>query len=145
MKQGYGHINLPGLGKAALMVTHLALWTRSHSLRPTRRDHVSHLCHTPACFNPVHLCSEHRLMNAGRNGCLAFRDAQCLESDCIHTPPCIVAYKANPLRVKDKSTKVSTGTADNSKSRKRRRINNESADEEEAEDDEREVVDLISD
>jgi len=148
MKQGYGHINLCGLGKTALMVTHLALWTRSHSLRPTRRDHVSHLCHTPACFNPVHLCSEHRLMNAGRNGCLAFRDDQCLESDCIHTPPCIAAYRANPLRVKDKSTKATTGTADNSYSHKHKKqrvdtTESEESDKEEAEENEREIVDLI--
>jgi len=111
-KQGYGYIGLLGLGKASLMVTHLALWTRSHSLSPSRRDHVSHLCHTPACFNPNHLCQEHRLMNAGRNGCKAFRDPQCLTSDCIHTPPCIVAHRANPDRVMDKSTVASGGTSD---------------------------------
>jgi hypothetical protein len=150
-KQGYGYINLVGLGKTALMVTHLALWTRCHSLRPTRRDHVSHLCHTPECFNPDHLCSEHRLMNAGRNGCLAFRDDQCLVSDCIHIPPCIVAYTTNLKRVKDKSTKASTGIADNSidsffKPRKKQRVSNESeTDEEEAEDDDHETVELPSD
>ena len=143
-KQGYGYINLSGLGKTALMVTHLALWTRSHSLRPTRRDHVSHLCHTPECYNPDHLCSEHRLMNAARNGCLAFRDVQCLVSDCIHTPSCIVAHRPNAERVQDKSTKASTGTADNSKSRKRKRVSSES-DEEEAEDDKCDTIDLVSD
>jgi len=113
-KQGYGYIGLLGLGKASLMVTHLALWTRSHSLRPTRRDQVSHLCHTPACFNPNHLRQEHRLLNAGRNGCQAFRDLECLISDCIHTPACIVAHTANPDRVVDKSTVASRGTSDNS-------------------------------
>jgi len=111
-KQGYGYIGLLGMGKASLMTTHLALWTRSHSLKPTRRDHVSHLCHTPACFNPNHLCQEHRLMNAGRNGCLAFRDQECLISDCLQTPPCIVAHRANPDRVMDKFTVASTGTSD---------------------------------
>jgi len=114
-KQGYGYIGLLGLGKASLMTTHLALWTRSHSLTPSRRDHVSHLCHTPACFNPNHLCQEHRLMNAGRNGCRAFRDQERLISDCIHTPPCIVAHTANPDRVLDKSTVASPGTTDSSK------------------------------
>jgi len=72
-KQGYGYISLLGLGKTSLMVTHLALWTRSHSLQPSRRFHVSHLCHRPACFNPDHLCQEHRESNAVRNGCRAFR------------------------------------------------------------------------
>jgi len=124
-KQGYGYIGLLGLGKASLMVTHLALWTRSHSVTPTRRDHVSHLCHTPACFNPDHLCQEHRLMNAGRNGCLAFRDPQCLISDCIHTPACIVAHTANTDRVVDKSTVASEGTSDNSNSTPRKRKRDE--------------------
>jgi len=57
-KQGYGYISLLGLGKTSLMVTHLALWTRSHSLQPSRRFHVSHLCHRPACFNPETICAE---------------------------------------------------------------------------------------
>jgi len=113
MKQGYGYIGLLGLGRASLMVTHLALWTRMHTLQPTRRNHVSHLCHTPACFNPDHLCQEHRLMNANRNGCQAFRDHLCLTSDCAHTPPCIVAHQANPDRVRDKSTVALTGNPDN--------------------------------
>jgi len=115
-KQGYGYIALLGLGKTSLMVTHLALWTRSRSLRPSRRFHVSHLCHRPACFNPDHLCQEHREHNAVRNGCRAFRDEDCLVSDCIHHPPCIVAHVENEHRVKDKSTKASSSPA----SRKRK-------------------------
>jgi len=107
-KQGYGYISLIGLGKTSLMVTHLALWTRCSTLQPSRRFHVSHRCHTPACFNPDHLCQEHRELNSVRNRCLAFRDEECLISDCIHSPPCIVAFKENEHRVKDKSTVHST-------------------------------------
>jgi len=90
-------------------------------------------------------------MNAGRNGCLAFRDDQCLVSDWIHTSPCIVAYRANPLRVQDKSTKATTGTADNSYSHKHKKqrvntIESEESDEEEAEaKSEHGIVDLTDD
>jgi len=145
VKQGYGYISLLGLGKTTLMVSHLALWTRCHGLTPTRRYVVSHRCHTPSCFNPDHLCQEHYRLNTGRDGCLAFRDVECLGSDCIHQPQfCIVAHKSNPDRVKDRSTVTSMGTADNSKSpsNARKRKRGEDAAEEEESTDEEEVIDL---
>ncbi len=145
-KQGYGYVSLLGLGKTSLMVTHLALWTRMHSLKPTRRDVVSHRCHNPICFNPDHLCQEHHLLNSGRNGCSAFRDAECLVSDCIHGPHfCIAAHSSNPDRVPDQSTVASTGTADNSNptttsARKRKREEDTEEEEVESSDEEEEKV-----
>ncbi len=146
IKQGYGYINLVGLGKAALMVTHLALWTRQNTIKPSRRDHTSHLCHTPGCYNPDHLYPEHRTQNANRNGCLAFRDDNCLESDCAHEPRCIVAFKANEERVPDKSTVLAEIDDNALESRKRPRESIESAGKKKAKIDKSEVdIDLTSD
>jgi len=148
-KQGYGYIALLGLGKTSLMVTHLALWTRCSTLQPSRRFHVSHRCHTPACFNPDHLCQEHREINSARNGCLAFRDAECLISDCIHNPPCIVAFRENMQRVRDRSTVTSTSgilyNSTNTVHNRKRKLSAISSAEGEEEDDEKHCIDLVSD
>ncbi len=58
---------------------------------------VSHLCHTPACFNPEHLIAETPLANNNRKNCLVWIDCQRCKKVwrlCKHEPPCI-KYKAN--------------------------------------------------
>lgn len=49
---------------------------------------VSHICHTPACCNPLHLETEHGHQNGSRTSC---RRQQW--TPCPHHPPCIYKSK----------------------------------------------------
>jgi len=166
-KQGYGYIGLLGLGKAALCITHLALWsTMGETLirrPPTRSRVVSHLCHWPPCFNPNHLCQETRDENLSRDGCVAFGDPGCQVRSCNHEPQCIVAHSPSPFRVQDGNTPAvraaiaahirqssvdssvmaSRGTFHPQKTVKRAREDSEERDFEDESEEVREVVDLV--
>jgi len=47
---------------------------------------VSHLCHTPGCFNPGHLIIEPRALNEARNAC---KTARPIEVGGVRIHPCV--------------------------------------------------------
>lgn len=53
---------------------------------------ASHLCHSPTCFNPRHLCFESAKANNARKGCVGVvvDETGRKHRVCLHTPPCLV-------------------------------------------------------